>query len=112
PIVIRDTRIVGDAVELLRSRSLPTASMRFHRSSKLHEIVISETGNARSPFSIQKPPAPREKSPVTGLKPKPIMSVTYRPRSTPATIDCGDAVPACSMKFDVVGPGAPPMPRP
>jgi hypothetical protein len=31
--------------------------MPFHRSSKLIEMVTSLTGNARSPFSIQKPPA-------------------------------------------------------
>src|SRR5687767_11104352 len=71
-IIILATRKVGDMTEERVSGSSPTASMFFHRSSKLAEMVISLTGKARSPFSIQKPPAPWEKSPVTALKPKPM----------------------------------------
>ena len=71
-----DTRNVGAAVELRSSRSSATASMRLRISSKFAAIVTSLTGNVSSPFSIQKPCAPREKSPVTGLKPKPISCVT------------------------------------
>ena len=69
-------RIVGLAMELRRSRSLPTRSMLLSIASRLLEIVTSETGKVFLPSSIQKPLAPREKSPVTALKPKPIMSVT------------------------------------
>ena len=72
----RAQALFGDAVDVRRSRSDPTASMRCQRSSTLREMVTSLTGNVSSPFSIQKPLAPREKSPVTALNPKPIMSVT------------------------------------
>ena len=50
--------------------------MRFKISSRFSEIVTSLTGNVSSPVSIQKPVAPRLKSPVIPLKPKPIISVT------------------------------------
>ena len=43
-VVIFETRIVGDAVAVRRSRSLPTASIRFQRSSTLSEMVTSLTG--------------------------------------------------------------------
>src|ERR1019366_873377 len=88
-IVIFATRIVGAAVAVRRSRSLPTASMLFHRSSTLSEIVTSLTGNASSPFSIQKPAAPREKSPVTAF----------------------ESTPGWSTKFDVLDPTPAPPPR-
>ena len=57
----------------IMSRSLPTASMRLRISSRPSEIVTSETGCVSSPFSMRKPDAPRLKSPVTALKPCPIM---------------------------------------
>src|SRR5689334_1921903 len=63
-IVIRETRNVGVAIDDRRSRSFPMQSMRFQSSMKFKLIVISETGNVFSPFSIQKPSAPRLKSPV------------------------------------------------
>jgi hypothetical protein len=75
-IVIELTRKVGAATEVRRSRSSPSASMRFHSSSRFSEIVTSLTGWASFPSSIQNPEAPRLKSPVTALKPKPIISVT------------------------------------
>src|SRR5204862_6638864 len=87
-------------------------SMVFQRSSTLSEIVTSLTGYASSPFSIQKPWAPREKSPVTALKPKPIIDVTYWPlgvsfRRAALLID-----PGRMIRFEVVGPALPPTPRP
>ena len=56
----RDTRNVGHWTDERVSRSSPTASIPFQRSSKFAETVISVTGKARSPRSIQKPPAPCE----------------------------------------------------
>jgi hypothetical protein len=71
------------------------------------EIVTSETGKLFSPFSIQKPPAPRLKSPVTALKPKPIISVTYRPFGVEASNASGVSVPGSSQKLVVDGPTPP-----
>jgi len=51
-MVILETRKVGHAVDERMSRSSPTASMPFHRSSKFAETVTSETGKVFSPFSI------------------------------------------------------------
>src|ERR1019366_1966066 len=110
-IVIFATRIVGAAVAVRRSRSLPTESMLFQRSSILSEIVTSLTGNASSPFSIQKPAAPREKSPVTALKPKPIISVTDSPRAAPLMIPAFESAPGWRTKFDVLGPTPAPPTR-
>src|SRR6478609_3462269 len=78
-IVIRAVRNVGDATEVISRRSLAIPSMPLSIASSVEEMVISLTGNANLPFSIQNPAAPREKSEVIALKPKPIISVTYRP---------------------------------
>ncbi|MNL81657.1 hypothetical protein D3C87_2088380 [compost metagenome] len=43
---------------------------------RLDAIVTSDTAKDSSPFSIQKPEAPRLYSPVTMLTPWPISSVT------------------------------------
>ncbi len=103
------TRRVGDAVAVLSSRSSPTASTALSMASSVDEMVISLTGKANSPFSIQKPAAPREKSPVTGLKPKPISSVTYRPRAVLFTISFAGVMPAAKMKLLVEAPIEPPL---
>ncbi len=79
-MVIRAVRKVGEAVEVISRRSEAMPSMPLSMASSVEEIVISLTGKASLPSSIQKPAAPREKSEVIGLKPKPIISVTYRPR--------------------------------
>ena len=55
-----ETRNVGHWIEVRVSRSSPSASIPIHTSSKFEDTVISVTGNARSPRSIQKPPAPCE----------------------------------------------------
>lgn len=68
-------RMVGAAEEPNQVRSVPTASMAASMESRRPEMLISVTGKATSPRSIQKPAAPREKSPVVGLKPKPIIVV-------------------------------------
>src|SRR5260221_2167107 len=107
-----DTRNVGAAVELRNSRSFATESIRFRISSKFAAIVTSLTGCVSSPFSIQNPCAPREKSPVTGLNPKPIRAVTYKPFGVLRSNSSFVIVPGCMIRFDVVGPGLPPMPRP
>ena len=75
-MVMRAVRNVGEAVEVMRRRSDAMASMPFNMASSVEEMVISLTGKANFPFSIQKPAAPREKSEVIALNPKPIISVT------------------------------------
>ncbi len=80
--------------------------MRCHSSSTLSEMVISLTGNASLPSSIQNPEAPREKSPVTALNPKPIMSVTYRPRFVEATMSAAFVLVGMRRKLLVDGPDA------
>jgi hypothetical protein len=74
----------------------------------LEEIVTSLTGNASLPSSIQKPEAPREKSPVTALKPKPIISVTYSPRGVAAISSSGVCVPAFMIRLLVLALTPPP----
>ena len=108
-IVMPATRSVGAAVEVLSCRSSPTASTALSMASSVDEMVISLTGNASSPFSIQKPAAPREKSPVIGLKPKPISSVTYSPRCVLLMISAAGVVPASRMKLLVEAPIEPPL---
>src|SRR5215470_9884560 len=75
-IVMPSMRSVGQAVELRNSRSLPISVMLLSMSFRFPATVTSSTGKASSPFSIHKPLAPREKSPVTRFTPKPRNSVT------------------------------------
>src|SRR5258708_32813348 len=57
-MVFPSIRTVGALVELLNCRSL--AGVRFRNMSfKLPATVMPLTGQARLPFSIQKPEAPR-----------------------------------------------------
>src|SRR5690606_20599304 len=108
-MVIEATRKVGAAVEVFSSRSSATASMPSSIVSRSDEMVTSPTGNAILPSSIQKPAAPREKSPVTALKPKPIISVTKKPRGVEAMSSLRDREPGCMMKLLVDEPIDPPL---
>ena len=74
-------------------------------------MVTSVTGKASSPFSIQKPPAPRLKSPVTALKPKPIMLVTRGRAWWSAAMSSGVCVPARRWKLLPEMPTPPELPR-
>ena len=107
-MVIEAVRNVGEATEVFSSRSSPTASIPCNMRSSVEEMVTSLTGNASFPPSIQNPEAPREKSPVMGLNPNPIISVTYKPRSTEAMISARGVVPASRMKLLVEGAIDPP----
>ncbi len=57
---MRPMSTVGAAVRSRKTRSLPMPSTRLYISRRLPAIVISSTGYASSPFSIQSPTAPRE----------------------------------------------------
>ena len=59
PELVKTVR-AGDAVEPRKSSSLATAVMPFNISRRFAAMVISDTGYANSPFSIQSPAAPRE----------------------------------------------------
>ena len=79
---------------MIRRKSLAMPSMPLSIASSVEEIVISLTGNANLPSSIQKPAAPREKSEVKALKPKPIISVTYSPLGVLAITVVARVLPA------------------
>src|SRR5262249_3499230 len=74
--IILSILIVGAARRPRNRRSSPIISIPRSMSRKLPAIVTSSTGKASLPSSTHQPEAPREKSPVTALKPKPIISVT------------------------------------
>ena len=71
--VISPTRIVG-APRLppngKKRRSLPTSVTDRRTSSSVLATVISRSGRPRTPFSMARPAAPTEKSPVTELAPE------------------------------------------
>ena len=92
-------RIVGEASAERNSRSLPIWVMFLNISFRFPATVISSTGYVSSPFSIQMPFAPREKSPVTRLTLEPRNPVTYNPCYTSLMISCADFVPSCKKKF-------------
>ncbi len=75
-IVIADTRSVGDAVELLKIEIVADGVDALPQIIDVERDGHLADGEGKPPFSIQKPDAPREKSPVIALKPKPIISVT------------------------------------
>src|SRR5579864_2199850 len=59
PATVRpSTRKVGASIPVLNSRSLAAVRWRY-MSLRLPAMVISLTGKASSPFSIQNPAAPR-----------------------------------------------------
>jgi hypothetical protein len=73
--VIPSIAMVGAATPYLRSISLAGVT-RMNISLRFDAMVTSDTAKVSSPFSIQKPVAPRLYSPVIMLTPWPISSVT------------------------------------
>ena len=107
PSVISRIRSVGDEVERSCVRSSATASIAASMSPKFPDRVTSETGRVSLPLSIRRPAAPRLKSPVAGLKPKPIMLSQYKPYSTSAIRSSGGRAPAARKRLELVSPGLP-----
>ena len=102
---------IGHCTDERVSRSSPIASIRFHSSSKFADTVISLTGNARSPRSIQKPPAPREKSPVTRVEAEAHQVGDVEPALDPLEVSGRACAPGRRIRFEMPTCGLPPMPR-
>ena len=76
-------------------------------SRRLMESVTSDTGAPSFPCSIIRPKAPRLKSPVEALKPKPIMPSQKKPCGVAAIISSWLTVPGRSDRLKAVSPGEP-----
>ena len=84
-----EPHLLAPSANGLNFKSSPTAMMSFNRLKKLPDTVMLFTGVVFLPFSMRKPLAASEKSPVIGLAPACI----------PSTLVMYTPFPACSIIF-------------